>query len=1024
MIMAPKKSVVSKKVASATPICKMTTTNVTRSGDTTSLLFGQSAEQGIPDSSTASGQQELAGVEFSEPAALDLEEKGPLPLDALMEEENGDTGEFPQTKLEIEDKEIIPFLTGEDALPSSPPSTSPSPPRKRRPTASTYPTPLSDDDDGDWTPEHQGGLSKRGFQEGLVASATSDDDEPVFVGESRAERAEGTSRQTAASAIQIGSIFMPQKPTTTFHFGMPLGRTARKYTSHVWDFFYIHRHHEHIVICTICQAEVRRGKPGKHLGTGGQLAHLKGKHALLWEAHLKKMQTGASAGSASHCVAHEGDEDGVLHPDMWRTPRPNTPTRSASVMPYCNREVIPALPRSCPTPVQKSVMAPAVKQTSIKAMFIKETKYDQGHPVTRLYNGKLAKMLALDNLPFSLVEGEGFLEFVETLCPKWKVPSQAYFSAVGVPEMHRTMLALVGSALMETAVHTIHLTTCMWNSGPDTDKVCITAHWVTFKTFDSRARTNCTTKEGIRQHATLAVFTIDKTYTALKILDEFNARVFEWLQPRGLKIGFVATDNSSHIIRAMSDGGYFRVLCFAHCMNLIVQDFLKNEAAVYKILVICRRICYHFSHSVRAQKQLTVLQRANALPVQSLIQEVPSCWTSTLYMLQRLFEQYKALNDFVMQEKGDASAKAMSLTLRQWGLIESIIKMLEPFEVVTQSLSRENATMSDAIPTLQMLKVQLRALEKTFVDNDDEEAAGFVSSLLLRLETNQKLNTEIVDSEEYICATILDPRYRPGLPSFMLFAEEDVEKYKRWIVMRVSAHENERQQLGRQRRTVDAPYSSTDAQPKTFASSTAPLPQQQPPLVQANTNSWSPMDTSSSLSTFSVPPPDSKLAPAPSSAAPSPVLGWFTKVPGLTTSSDLEEIQQNLLSKMTIEKMVQEYMNEKKKFPLDQEPLIYWHGKLDEWPELSRLAIKYLSFPAASMSSKRVLNGPKAIFNDRRSSLPPQNDDLLTMLKINKHFLPNDYAAAPEEMEQLSNQFTISDLACAASVDDKKNIVY
>ncbi|KAJ1196363.1 hypothetical protein NDU88_000234 [Pleurodeles waltl] len=198
----------------------MTTTSVTQSEDTTSLLFGQSAEQGIPDSSTACAQPELPSVQFDEPTSLDLEEKGPLPLDALMGEDNGDTGAFPQIKLEIEHKEDIRFLTGEDALPSSPPSTSPSPPRKRRLTPSTYPAPLSDDDDGEWIPEHQGGPSRR-FQDGLVASATSDDDEPVFVGESRAERVEGIPRQTAAPSIPIRSIFLQQKPTTstTFPFG-------------------------------------------------------------------------------------------------------------------------------------------------------------------------------------------------------------------------------------------------------------------------------------------------------------------------------------------------------------------------------------------------------------------------------------------------------------------------------------------------------------------------------------------------------------------------------------------------------------------------------------------------------------------------------------------------------------------------------------------------------------------------------------------------------------------------------------
>ena len=49
-------------------------------------------------------------------------------------------------------------------------------------------------------------------------------------------------------------------------------------------------------------------------------------------------------------------------------------------------------------------------------------------------------MLALDLLPFSFVEGEGFLEFVEDLFLKWKVSSQTYFCTVAVPALHHEVL--------------------------------------------------------------------------------------------------------------------------------------------------------------------------------------------------------------------------------------------------------------------------------------------------------------------------------------------------------------------------------------------------------------------------------------------------------------------------------------------------------------------------------------------------------------------------------------------------------
>ena len=36
----------------------------------------------------------------------------------------------------------------------------------------------------------------------------------------------------------------------------------------------------------------------------------------------------------------------------------------------------------------------------------------------------LAKMIVLDELPFKFVDGEGFKEFIATVCPKFHIPSR------------------------------------------------------------------------------------------------------------------------------------------------------------------------------------------------------------------------------------------------------------------------------------------------------------------------------------------------------------------------------------------------------------------------------------------------------------------------------------------------------------------------------------------------------------------------------------------------------------------------
>ena len=85
-----------------------------------------------------------------------------------------------------------------------------------------------------------------------------------------------------------------------------------------------------------------------------------------------------------------------------------------------------SLPATLSSIVEVSSPRKQSQQTTIKFVFSKESQYHQTHENVHLCNEKLAKMLAKD-LSFSLVEGDGFLDFVEIHSPKWKVPSWTCF---------------------------------------------------------------------------------------------------------------------------------------------------------------------------------------------------------------------------------------------------------------------------------------------------------------------------------------------------------------------------------------------------------------------------------------------------------------------------------------------------------------------------------------------------------------------------------------------------------------------
>ena len=73
----------------------------------------------------------------------------------------------------------------------------------------------------------------------------------------------------------------------------------------------------------------------------------------------------------------------------------------------------------------------------------------------------------------------------------------------------------------------------------------------------------------------LTTTNMQKDHTAETIADELKAATDEW----GIiqKIVAVVTDNAANIVAAIRLNGWKHVPCFAHILNLIVQDALKDD---------------------------------------------------------------------------------------------------------------------------------------------------------------------------------------------------------------------------------------------------------------------------------------------------------------------------------------------------------------------------------------------------------------------------------------------------------------
>ncbi|XP_078539863.1 zinc finger BED domain-containing protein 6-like [Lissotriton helveticus] len=805
---------------------------------------------------------------------------------------------------------------------------------------------------------------------------------PIFSPRRGTPSSSTPSSKVAAIIAQPSRCLQGSSTTASSGIGSSItscGKT-RSFQSPVWNFFSVHEKYDNIAVCCICKTSVSRGKTGTNYGTGGQIGHLERKHAVEWFPHLanvKGKRSQRASGQNIPIVGVSSEDDGEVEEASDMCPvAPSTPcSTTPSVTHSRHTESLGDTPmRKMSTLIRsgsKKASASSRKfvQRTISAMFSSDAQFQRNHPTVRLYNTKLAKMLAVDLLPFSFVEGVGFLELVATLAPKWKVPSRYYFARVAVPALHKEVLELVGAALQKSAVHTIHLTTDMWTSCAATDYMCITAHWVSFSGVIKQINAGGDLVEifkGARKHATLAMFGMEKSHTAVNILADFNKKVLQWLRPRHCKVGYVSTDNGSNVVRAMADGFYFRVPCLAHCINLVVQNFLKKELAVDKTLTICRRICTHFNHSFKARKELRRKQNERRMPAKALIQEVATRWNSTFYMLERLHELFPVVNEYFYNLGGDTTG--MILAVEQWQLVKSLTDMLRPFEVFTRDVSREDCSLSKAIPLLLKLEHQVKVVSSQLKDVGKNEAHELAQRLLQRLVSNERL-VNIKKQQHYICATILDPRYKKPLFGKVIipFETSDVTEYKGWLAQSAIRFEIERKETVGEDSTT-----SESAGDQASQKSTSPSV----PVAEVSDFSSEPLTTPATVS-------------SPPGACDMSEASWLTQLgfPGPRKDTEVQStgIREDILS------MVQAYLDDSTEVNITEDPLAYWHGKRKIWRELTNLAINYLSCPLASVSSERVFSSAGGIVTSKRSRLLPANVERLTLIKMNQHFIPPDY---------------------------------
>ena len=173
-----------------------------------------------------------------------------------------------------------------------------------------------------------------------------------------------------------------------------------------------------------------------------------------------------------------------------------------------------------------------------------------------------------------MVEDVGFRKVLKLLEPRYQCPSRKYFTETIIPKIYSGMkeevVRLINSCDDESY---LSFTMDAWSSSVnDTALLSLTAHWIDsqFKRVSAVLNTQCLTE----------------AHTGECIAAQVLSMLEKW-EKALQRVHLVITDNASNMAKAMRDASLPHFGCFAHSLQLAINDGLLSQKIVKDIIAIC-----------------------------------------------------------------------------------------------------------------------------------------------------------------------------------------------------------------------------------------------------------------------------------------------------------------------------------------------------------------------------------------------------------------------------------------------------
>ena len=216
----------------------------------------------------------------------------------------------------------------------------------------------------------------------------------------------------------------------------------------------------------------------------------------------------------------------------------------------------------------------------------------------------IGKMIAVDIQPYSIAEDDGFKSLMSLLEPRYVLPSRKYFTEKVIPEMYDAVMVRVQVDVDEAKF--ISFTADTWTAQSTTTSfMSLTAQWID---------DNFT-----RKSAVLHCEKFDGQHTGIRLADALLAMMQKWKIDKE-RVHVVLRDGAANIVKGMCDADLPSISCFAHTLQLALNDGILCQSSVAELILSARKIVGHFRHSSSATSRLHEIQEELSLPKHQLKQ--------------------------------------------------------------------------------------------------------------------------------------------------------------------------------------------------------------------------------------------------------------------------------------------------------------------------------------------------------------------------------------------------------------------